>query len=468
MTELPPGLLKRIARPSDEDPKADSAAMLSQIISLVGATAAASSNARISRAVSWAGVALSTSVLAKTLYANYKKSTSTDYVLKITESDDIFAIAEQWLNASMPQEKQKAIFLHSGRKTSGSSDPYEVPVPDYGSAAKKPPVTLSVSIDGTISQNIVVDGHPVTIQTQSAERPESGDSGGKGRSMLLPRTISFTCKSLAARNAVVAELEKEAQKLAVSAPIFYSCRTWGSMERISDIPVRPAETVILKEGQMERILGFLRAFQSNEKSFVDLGIPYRTGVLLHGNPGSGKSSTAATIAHELGLNIYYISLSTLEDDDALSRAMNCVGTNSVVILEDVDTYHGATDRENDSGVTMQGLLNALDGFISPHGVITIMTTNRLEVLDPAIIRPGRVDLLEELNELDDYQLRAILRQFTGSVPGNLPKISVKDGITSADIIGQIKNHIPNVHEAGPSVVDFITKKVTCISVPSLP
>jgi ATP-dependent 26S proteasome regulatory subunit len=445
----------------DDDAKFDSVRLVNQLLKVVGDTAGATTNARLNRAVAWSSVAVSVGALSKSFYDMYKKSRDGQYIIKISEEDEIFGIAEQWLNESMPEEKQQAVFLHStsrrAKHSKNRSEASDSPYPAHP-AGQKDKVKLSVSLDGTVSQAVEILGHQIIIQISVPDG--YGERSDKNKTNYVLRSISFVCKSLEARNAVIAELDREAQKLALSSPLFFICSRWGGFNKTSDIPKRPAESVILKEGQMDRIMAHLNTFLANEESYVKLGIPYRTGIMLHGNPGSGKSSTAATIAYELGLNIYYISLSTLDDDDALSTALGNVPSNSVVILEDVDTYHGAVDRDSSEakGVTMQGLLNGLDGFVAPHGVITIMTTNRLKVLDHAVIRPGRVDLMEELNELDDYQLREIMRQFTGSVPAGLPHITPKDLITSAQIVGQIKSHIPNVHESGPDVIEFIRTK----------
>jgi chaperone BCS1 len=261
----------------------------------------------------------------------------------------------------------------------------------------------------------------------------------------------------------VEQLKVEAQKLANQAPTFNTSMSWGSFRNISEIPHRPIESVVLKEGQMDRILSFMRRFLDNEAEYVRLGVPYRTGIMLHGNPGSGKSSTASAIAHELGLNIYYISLSGLDGDDSLARALNEVPPYSLAILEDVDVYNAVKTRKDgetgeSNGVTLAGMLNVLDGFNSPHGVITVMTTNHIDALDEAIIRPGRVDLMEELNELDDYQLRGICEYFVGHIPENLPHVAPEGGITSAQIVGIIRNHIPTVQNSANDIVNFILSK----------
>lgn len=108
---------------------------------------------------------------------------------------------------------------------------------------------------------------------------------------------------------------------------------------------------------------------------------------------------------------------------------------------------------------MTGMLNVLDGLSSAEGVITIMTTNRLDVLDDAIIRPGRVDLMENLDCLDSHQLRGLCDYFIGYVPENLPEVTPADGISSAEILGVVRKHLPDFENAGDDLVRFISNKV---------
>jgi chaperone BCS1 len=161
------------------------------------------------------------------------------------------------------------------------------------------------------------------------------------------------------------------------------------------------------------------------------------------------------------MNVFILPITALSNDEALNDSFVGIPKNSIVILEDIDIVKGVKDRDDtsDKGVTMQGMLNVLDGFQSPPGVITIMTTNRLDVLDPAIIRPGRVDLTEHLNCLDDYQLRGLCEYFMGHVPEDLPVITPEHGITSAEIMGVIRKHLPEFSAAGDDVVKFVTERV---------
>ena len=134
---------------------------------------------------------------------------------------------------------------------------------------------------------------------------------------------------------------------------------------------------------------------------MDKGVPYRRGYLLHGPPGTGKTSFTQAIAGALKLNICYLNLSNGNmDDDGLNRALNNAPSQSIILLEDIDGIFVARESVNqgrDGGVSFSGLLNALDGVRSQEGRILFMTTNHKEKLDPALLRPGRCDFQVKLD-----------------------------------------------------------------------
>lgn len=179
-----------------------------------------------------------------------------------------------------------------------------------------------------------------------------------------------------------------------------------------------------------------------------------------GDPGTGKSSTASALADEFKMDVYYIPLTVIESDEYLQDAFSNIPPRSMVVLEDIDIHDSTSSRDVDnprSGVSMQGLLNVLDGQVAPHGVITIMTTNHLSDLDEAIIRPGRVDVLEEINAIDDFQLRNIV---TTVIPKDLPTIQVKDNVSSATVIGIFRKYIPNFQNAEMELIAYLQEILT--------
>jgi chaperone BCS1 len=123
------------------------------------------------------------------------------------------------------------------------------------------------------------------------------------------------------------------------------------------------------------------------------GIPYRRGYLLHGPPGTGKTSLVAALAGALQLPIYVASLGSGRlSDDSFAEALAGAAKRCVLLLEDVDAAFGAArDAQHGGGLTFSGVLNALDGVAAQEGRLLFLTTNHPERLDAALVRPGRVD-----------------------------------------------------------------------------
>jgi len=190
---------------------------------------------------------------------------------------------------------------------------------------------------------------------------------------------------------------------------------------------RQIESVITAEGVKERILQDVHEFLRSEEWYMDRGIPYRRGYLLHGPPGTGKSSLIRAIAGEIGYDICILSLSSKDlTDDDLNRLMNVTPEKCIILLEDVDaafksrdsgdsdeasTSHLAYEGSSSSKVTFRGLLNALDGVASTEGRILFVTTNHIEKLDPALIRSGRVDCRVHIDYPTVHQIERMFTKF---------------------------------------------------------
>lgn len=178
---------------------------------------------------------------------------------------------------------------------------------------------------------------------------------------------------------------------------------------------RPLSSVILDGDQAERLAGDVKEFLANQSWYRDRGIPYRRGYLLYGPPGSGKSSFITALAGELQYNICMLNLSERGmTDDKLAYMMSIVPTRSITVLEDVDAAairREQPTREYQSCVTFSGLLNVLDGVASSEERLLFMTTNHIDRLDPALIRPGRVDVKLEMGNASADQVRRMFLRF---------------------------------------------------------
>ena len=118
-------------------------------------------------------------------------------------------------------------------------------------------------------------------------------------------------------------------------------------------------------------------------------------------------------AGELNLSVAVLSLSNrLLSDDALRTLVDALPPATLLLIEDVDcvfkTERATTEQ---TGVTLSGLLNALDGVSSREGRVLFLTTNHPERLDPALVRPGRVDRKIELGNATADQARRLFLWF---------------------------------------------------------
>jgi chaperone BCS1 len=182
----------------------------------------------------------------------------------------------------------------------------------------------------------------------------------------------------------------------------------GDWKKIRTVDVRRLDTVILSDEKKTAMLDDVKSFLQSRTWYSERGIPYRRGYLLYGPPGTGKSSLSLSIAGECDLDIYILNLSSV-DDDSLGELFIELPPRCVILLEDIDAVKAAHSRQRRTASTGQGatksptkgepggkvslsaLLNVVDGVGSQEGRLLIMTTNHIERLDAALIRPGRVD-----------------------------------------------------------------------------
>jgi mitochondrial chaperone BCS1 len=201
---------------------------------------------------------------------------------------------------------------------------------------------------------------------------------------------------------------------------------WDYIE--SYVPRLP-NSVILQAGEKEHLMQDIENFRKSKRRYADLGVPYHRGYLLYGPPGTGKTSLVSALAAHFGLSIYSINLADF-NDRSLMNAVNQVPPNSILLFEDIDCMKssksrvssttlndGAQPREEKENVgeknriTLSGLLNVLDGFYAPTSVLFMMTTNRIETLDEALLRPGRIDYKLYLGKATIRQRMDLYRRF---------------------------------------------------------
>src|SRR3990170_3936759 len=234
----------------------------------------------------------------------------------------------------------------------------------------------------------------------------------------------------------------------------------GSMQAFSFIKTKakmasPAEKVTfadvagLKEAkeELKEVVDFLR----NPKKFLDIGAKIPRGVLLIGPPGTGKTLLARAVAGEAGVPFYHISGSEFVEmfvGVGASRVRDLFETAkksapAIVFIDEID----AVGRQRGAGLggghdereqTLNQILVEMDGFERDSNVIVMAATNRPDILDPALLRPGRFDRRVILDMPDINDREAILKIHAKGKALNhqidLRKIAIRTpGFSGADL-----------------------------------
>lgn len=158
----------------------------------------------------------------------------------------------------------------------------------------------------------------------------------------------------------------------------------------TDIICKSMESIFFKG--KDSLISSLDKFKLNYNRYVSSGIRKSYGVLLYGDPGTGKSTIAAGIAARYSYPLIKISWGGLEVDQLERLIRSCCSSSGVVLFDDCDSMMEVKDT-NGNLIYRDILLRTLDGLycngINP--VIFVLTTNFIDKIDPAIQRPGRID-----------------------------------------------------------------------------
>lgn len=341
--------------------------------------------------------------------------------LDIEDSDEAFGWVGLWLAQREGRMRDVSVITKQGNKLNDKADDGEGFKP--GKKDNRPKIFLTPA-PGT--HFLWFRGRPMIVyrKRQDGGKGQGGLLGGIGQMM---KTEGYVITFLSRNSDLPRLLLEDARNVALppdgKIDVRVSQAKWYGHWQLADrIRPRSIESVILAGDEHLKILADITEFRNSYDWYAGLGIPYRRGYLLYGDPGNGKTSLVAAVASALGMNIYVLSLQAEGmTDSMLMELLNSVSDNSIILMEDVDSAFTKRKKKNDEKVkeanekpeklTFSGLLNALDGVGGKDGRIVFMTTNHREFLDPALIRPGRIDYEAEIKNAERGQVTKLFDRF---------------------------------------------------------
>lgn len=190
----------------------------------------------------------------------------------------------------------------------------------------------------------------------------------------------------------------------------------GFWEDIKKINKREFDSVILDKEIKDDIKLSIDRYKDKDhkEKLKSFGINHKMNLIFAGLPGTGKSSLMFSIASLLDKDIATIDFNDKDlSDHSFIKALNRIPEQCIFVLEDIDALYVNRDKSRDNTVSFSCILNFLDGIYSKEDLVTIITTNHLNQLDKAIIRPMRIDKIIKFTHCSKYQYETIFTKFFG-------------------------------------------------------
>lgn len=189
----------------------------------------------------------------------------------------------------------------------------------------------------------------------------------------------------------------------------------GFWERVITRKKRDIDTIYLPKKDKDMIIADINKFLQPETKtrYEMLGRTHKRVYLFEGLPGAGKTSFIAALASMIDYDIATITFTDKVTDGKLMRLIKNIPEKTFLVLEDIDVLFTERKKNDDhkNQVTFSGVLNSLDGITTKDGFICFMTTNYKNMLDTALLRPGRIDKQLEFKHANKEQIQTMFIKF---------------------------------------------------------
>ena len=192
--------------------------------------------------------------------------------------------------------------------------------------------------------------------------------------------------------------------------------------QVSDVTFKDVAGIDEVKEELEEIIDFLQ----NPQKYVEFGVRMPKGVLLVGPPGVGKTLIAKAVAGEAGVPFFYqsgsafvqiyVGMGAKRVRELFAKAKEMAP--SIIFIDEIDAVGKARGgmRNDEREATLNQLLTEMDGFENSQGVIVIGATNKIEVLDEALLRPGRFDRRIFISLPNKEERKKILEIYLQKIP----------------------------------------------------
>lgn len=292
------------------------------------------------------------------------------------------------------------------------------------------------------------------------QRSQANGQGGTTKQVIFNMTVTMLGRN---RKIIEALIDEFRFRDDISEPTVYTATYSDSFNYGNTLRKRNLSSVIVPRKVRKAIMHQIEEFRTSEEWYNHHGIPYKLAMVLQGGPGTGKTSLVRALASHYSMHLCIIMPHQMADR-TFFRLLQAAPENSIILIEDFDSATATNRRAGmgehagevtavgrnvngqmvievteepgadvvgeigksltdmlGAGATLSGILNAIDGPVPLHNKIIIMTTNVIQNIDPALLRPGRVDHIHEIGPLDREEIEEYIRYAYPDAPLNLPR-----------------------------------------------